>query len=410
MALLWLLTCLMPASNILALTVDHGLREGSAREAGIVATWCREKNIRHQTLIWEGKKPVSGLQDAARRNRYKLLIRACETEQVKTLCTAHNLDDQAETVFARLARASGPAGLRGMDKATPVAAGAGASMLLVRPLLDLPRSRLRATAKAQSLPFSDDPSNEDGAFERVRRRAFLAAIDAQHLLEKKMLVHLAEKMRVTAEQQAHHLSAVMRKTGCYVHGSGALCLTASAFKALENAEKKILLARLVYAAGAGDYEPSQSSVAQAVDAVQRVAATTCGGALIRQVGENLYVMREPAALLGRRDQPGVAIYQRSVREKKILWDNRLIVTMPENTDLTGSARLVPLGDSAQGPEQLRLLASTMPALSLDGEIIAVPAYVKNMLHPAHAPWNGQTTTLDMNLLIKERLKRQVVRF
>ncbi|CAN0600475.1 unnamed protein product, partial [Laminaria digitata] len=56
-----------------ALTVDHRLRSASGAEAGQVAAWCGSHRIAHETLVWSGKKPDTGLQAAARAARYALL-------------------------------------------------------------------------------------------------------------------------------------------------------------------------------------------------------------------------------------------------------------------------------------------------------------------------------------------------
>ena len=60
--------------NVLALTVDHGLRAESAREAEQVASWCAALGLKHNVLQWRGEKPGAGIQAAARRARYGLLV------------------------------------------------------------------------------------------------------------------------------------------------------------------------------------------------------------------------------------------------------------------------------------------------------------------------------------------------
>src|SRR5271155_1127743 len=52
---------------VLALTVDHGLRQESASEACTVGAWATARGIAHAVLPWIGEKPSTGIQAAARQ-------------------------------------------------------------------------------------------------------------------------------------------------------------------------------------------------------------------------------------------------------------------------------------------------------------------------------------------------------
>ncbi len=90
------------------------MRAEAAGEAAAVKRLARRLGVAHRTLRWRGKKPKSGLQEAARIARYRLLAQAAERAGYEHILTAHTLDDQAETVLFRLARGSGLGGLAGM--------------------------------------------------------------------------------------------------------------------------------------------------------------------------------------------------------------------------------------------------------------------------------------------------------
>ncbi len=151
-----------------ALTVDHRLRAESAGEARQVARWCRARGIAHRTLVWRGERPKSNIQAAARAARYGLMLDWCRRHGAAALLLAHHLEDQAETVLLRLGRGSGVDGLAGMR---PVFRLDG--IALVRPLLEVPKARLRATLEAAGQGWIDDPSNRNAAFQRVRVREAL---------------------------------------------------------------------------------------------------------------------------------------------------------------------------------------------------------------------------------------------
>jgi tRNA(Ile)-lysidine synthase len=160
--------------RLLAVTVDHGLRAGSAREAREVKRLARELALPHRTLRWTGAKPATGVPASARAARYRLLAQAARSTGATHILTAHTRDDQAETLLMRLLRGSGIAGLSAMARET-----AREGLVLARPFLDVPKSRLVATLQRAGVGFADDPTNRDKAFTRPRLRALLPELAAE---------------------------------------------------------------------------------------------------------------------------------------------------------------------------------------------------------------------------------------
>jgi tRNA(Ile)-lysidine synthase len=175
--------------RLLAVTIDHGLRPESAREARAVRRLAGRLGVRHRILRWTGKKPATGLQEAARTVRYRLLAAAAKAVGARHVLTGHTLDDQAETVLFRLTRGSGLSGLGAMARATPFG-----GITVLRPLLDIPKARLIATLAAVGISFADDPSNRDPRFARPRLRA-LAPTLASEGLDALRLALFARRMR-----------------------------------------------------------------------------------------------------------------------------------------------------------------------------------------------------------------------
>ncbi len=178
MALMWLAARWRKARGkgprLVAVTVDHGLRPEAAREARAVKHAARNLDLAHRTLRWRGDKPATGVPEAARAMRYRLLARAAKAAGASHILTAHTRDDQAETLLMRLLRGSGIAGLAAM-----AAVSEREGLLLARPLLDVSKARLIATLKAAQLDFADDPTNRDPAFTRPRLRALMPALAAE---------------------------------------------------------------------------------------------------------------------------------------------------------------------------------------------------------------------------------------
>jgi len=180
--------------KLAAITIDHGLRPESAGEAAAVKRLARRLGVPHRTLRWRGDKPKSGLQEAARIARYRLLAQAAARAGCEHVLTAHTLDDQAETVLFRLARGSGLTGLAGMARASVLPVGAETAIFLVRPLLHVSKARLVATLKAAGIGHSEDPTNRDPRYARTRLRTLMPAL-AREGLDAKSLARLAARMR-----------------------------------------------------------------------------------------------------------------------------------------------------------------------------------------------------------------------
>ena len=147
-----------------AVTVDHGLQEGSAARAANVQA----------TLLVLGLDPVEvaavrvgsqgGPEAAARTARYAALDEAATRLGAEAVLLGHTRDDQAETVLLGLARGSGARSLAGM---APV------SGRYRRPLLEVARTTTRAAAARldPGIEVWDDPHNVDASYARARVRA-----------------------------------------------------------------------------------------------------------------------------------------------------------------------------------------------------------------------------------------------
>ncbi|MEM7651075.1 MAG: tRNA lysidine(34) synthetase TilS [Pseudomonadota bacterium] len=166
------------------MSVDHGLREGAAQEALDVGAWLSKAHptVQHHILKWEDPAD-SAIQEEARKARYGLMEARCRGLGIAHLFLAHHRDDQAETVLFRLAKGSGLDGLAGMQ---PVQFYEGVQ--LVRPLLEISKGALVSYCQAQNIPFAEDPSNQDGAYARVRLRQARAVLEEEGLSAKRLSV------------------------------------------------------------------------------------------------------------------------------------------------------------------------------------------------------------------------------
>jgi len=284
------------APKLVAVTVDHGLRAQARREAAAVKRLARRLGVTHRTLRWRGKKPKSGLQEAARMARYRLLAQAAERAGYAHILTAHTLDDQAETVLFRLARGSGLVGLAGMAHASPLPIGGAGAIFLVRPLLGIPKTRLIATLKVARVPYSEDPTNRDPRFTRARLRTLMPAL-AREGLDARGLARLAGRMR-RAESTVEFAVTAARDAlapGPWQEGE-PITFEAARFASLPAEVALRLLGRAI--AHAGDEGPVELAKLEVLYGALRQAHSrlrrTLAGALITLGNGSLTVERAPA--------------------------------------------------------------------------------------------------------------------
>lgn len=176
------------APPIAIATIDHGLRTNSTEESRRVAAQAGARGLPHIALAWTGPKPETGLQEAARKARYGLLVAEARHRGASHIVTAHTRSDQAETVLLRLCSGSGPAGLAGIRALSDLG-----NLVLYRPFLGVTKARLVETCRREGSDFVDDPSNTDPRFARARLRRAAAGLAREGLTEPR-LARLAARL------------------------------------------------------------------------------------------------------------------------------------------------------------------------------------------------------------------------
>jgi len=174
--------------------VDHGLRAGSAAEAGQVGALAAARGLPFHALDVH-VDPGGSLQDRARTARHQALRDCAAAVGATAIALGHTADDQAETVLMRALSGATPRALRAMS---PRDGG------LARPLLRVWRAQTIAYCAALSLPVLDDPSNADPRFLRSRvRHQLLPALEEVFPAARRRLVALAEHQRRLAAGAAN---------------------------------------------------------------------------------------------------------------------------------------------------------------------------------------------------------------
>ncbi|NIA70487.1 tRNA lysidine(34) synthetase TilS [Pelagibius litoralis] len=293
--------------KLLALTVDHGLRQGSAAEAAKVAALMRRLGIAQKVLRWDGVKPTASRQAAARDARYALLSRACEARGIFHLALAHHLEDQAETFLLRLGRGSGLDGLAAM---APVVENA--NLRLLRPLLTVPKEQLVESLRTHELGWIEDPSNTNEVFARVRMRRLLPELAREGMSADRLgsaTQHLARARAALEVDVAAVLARAARPDP-----AGFLEVHPAMLADCAKEVSLRALARCLMAVGGSDYTPR-------LDRLERLHSrlrsglgkgATLGGCRILARGSQWLIVREAGRSAPAPLEPGI----------KLLWDGR----------------------------------------------------------------------------------------
>jgi tRNA(Ile)-lysidine synthase len=302
-----------------ALTVDHGLRPEARAEARTVGRWMKARGIAHRAIAWRGPKPKTGIQAAARAARYRLLAEWCRGEGALHLLLGHTRDDQAETVLLRLAAGSGPHGLAAMSPVQELA-----SVRLLRPLLEVPRKRLRAALRARGQEWIEDPSNRDERFARIRVRRLLAATPDGDGHAAAIARAAGELGRFRASRERAIAETLARAVEIFPAGYARLDAAVLAKAAPEIGWRA--LAALLATVGGLDYPPRSDAVRglhAALSAGRPARGCTLAGCRLIPDGNTWLVVRETR---------GVETLHAGAGKKRVAgWDGRFDLTLSSGT-------------------------------------------------------------------------------
>lgn len=152
--------------------VNHGLRgdESEADEQAVLQLADRlgmpafSRRIEPEQLrVGRSSRERPTLQEAARTLRYRALREMAVESGCQHVATAHNANDQAETVLLRVFRGSGPDGLGGIPERS-------SDGVVVRPLLRVTRAEIEGYAAERGFSWREDRSNRSAAYARNRLR------------------------------------------------------------------------------------------------------------------------------------------------------------------------------------------------------------------------------------------------
>ncbi|MDH7514633.1 MAG: tRNA lysidine(34) synthetase TilS [Bacteroidota bacterium] len=260
--------------------VHHGLRpeaDGDEEFVRALAGNLDAPFLRRRVDVRSFQK--GNVQDHARTLRYAALEEMRVEAGMGRILTAHHRDDQAETVLAHFLRGAGVEGLQGIRPTWG---------LVLRPLLQLPKSELLRYARTHGIEWREDTSNASDRYIRnaIRRHVLPIAADTVNPSVVRVLARSASLFRSLAEYLESACETWER--GCIFAAEDGVFLAVPALNRYLEFQRFLLVRRALRSAGAGE------AGFKIVEAVVRLLEKQTGAFV--EVGRDLIAWREADAI------------------------------------------------------------------------------------------------------------------
>jgi tRNA(Ile)-lysidine synthetase-like protein len=265
--------------DIVALTVDHALRENSHEEALWVGKILAQHQIAHHILKWKHSGIKTGIQEKAREARYQLMEAWCVQNNIKTLVTAHHAMDQWETFMMRLKRGSGLRGLCGIFEKKKMSFG-----FLVRPFLKDHPDLFKTFLLERNIEWIEDPSNQREDFERIALRKKYDLFNDMGL----SCQSIAKSTSILCEVDAYVNDQIQFNIDLVFCDS---YLDIEKFKKLPLYLAKCVLQCILQKVCQKQYKASWDLIARMVDNIENTQ--TGGGCVLRKCKKGIFIQKDP---------------------------------------------------------------------------------------------------------------------
>ena len=221
--------------NVVAVNVDHSIRENSASDSNFVADFCKDLGITcyrfKVDVLTLAKEKKLGIEEAARVARYKVFDSLIKKNLANKIAIAHHQSDQAETILLNIFRGTGLKGASGME---PMQGN------YVRPFLNTSRVEIENYAKENNLKHVEDQTNKDDTYSRnFVRNQVLPLIKTKWKNIEKNLINFAN---VCKQDDEYILSTISFDDILIEHNSARIPL----YKFVSNASVQNRLLRYAF--------------------------------------------------------------------------------------------------------------------------------------------------------------------
>ena len=266
--------------------INHNIRRNSLQEAKKVKNLLQKKQI-NLKIISNKKKIEKNIQGEARNIRYELLSNFCLKNNIRSLITAHNLEDQVETFLIRLSRGSGLRGLSAMRPKSKISS----KIDLYRPLLDTKKEFLIKISKKTFGNFIKDPSNKNLKYLRTKVRSLKKPLEKSGVEYEqifKSIRNLSDSRDSIDDFLKKEFSKIIKKK------DSEILINLKKFKKHNNEIKMAIINASIKKLKKNYYDPRAKKVINLIRAIDKKGfkKSTLGGCIFFKKGINLCLKSE----------------------------------------------------------------------------------------------------------------------
>lgn len=184
--------------------LNHGIRENAINDENFVISICKKYNInyniKHVNMNEYAKEHGMTKEEAGRFLRYEFFNEVCDGRKI---LTAHNLNDQAETILARIFRGTGVKGLQGIPQKNGN---------IIRPILNISRDEIEDYLKSNNYPYVIDETNLVSQYTRNRIRLEIIPY-LQKYFNPNIITGL-KRLAINVREEREYLDKIIDKEYC----------------------------------------------------------------------------------------------------------------------------------------------------------------------------------------------------
>ncbi len=342
--------------------IDHNLRNESNKEAEAIKKISQSLGFNAQIEKISVPTPISNIQNWARKHRRNILHQKC-LKLSANLILGHHFDDQAETLFMRMAKNSALDGLSGMNEIS-----SWNGIYILRPLLLYNKNNIQNYAKNKKIQYFEDSSNFNCKFERIKTRLYLNNIKKNIWPNVSKDLNYFSKLNSNLLKKTDYIFETWAKKNIIVHKSGAVRIDYESLKIIFEKSQLFavrLVGKIIQSVGGKEYPPKRKKTFNLILSlfVNNFKKKSLGNVNVFSCNDYLFFIRENRNLS----------FEVSIQENEYyIFDGRFLLTssVPGKLCKCNKKDLMVINNKNPFNEYRYWINNTIPYLeTLEGETI-----------------------------------------